>query len=78
VICSGSSERQIGALTRDITETLKREARLSPLHLEGDATSGWILLDYADVVVHVFSAAEREYYRLEELWGAARELVRIQ
>jgi ribosome-associated protein len=78
VICSGSSERQLEAVTRDITEALKREAQLAPLHKEGDSRSGWVLLDYGDVVVHIFSPAEREYYRLEELWGAALPLVRIQ
>lgn len=78
VICSGASERQLGAITRDITETIKREARLTPLHAEGDSSSGWVLLDYGDVVVHVFSPAEREYYQLEELWGTALPLVRIQ
>ena len=78
VICSGSSERQLTALTRDITDTVKKEEQLVPLHREGDASSGWVLLDYGDVVVHVFSPAEREYYRLEELWNAALPLVRIQ
>jgi ribosome-associated protein len=78
VICSGSSERQLTALTRDIMDTMKKEEQLSPLHREGDAKSGWVLLDYGDVVVHVFSPPERDYYRLEELWGAALPLVRIQ
>ena len=78
VICSGTSERQLTAITKDITEALKRETRLTPLHTEGNAASGWVLLDYGDVVVHLFSPEEREYYRLEELWGAALPLVRIQ
>ena len=77
VICSGNSERQIGALTREITETLKREERLTALHREGDPGSGWVLLDYGDVVLHVFAPAEREYYRLEELWGAGLPVVQI-
>jgi ribosome-associated protein len=77
VICNGTSERQLNALTRDLTETLKREDGLTPMHTEGDAASGWVLLDYGDVVVHVFSPAEREYYRLEELWGAAVPVVSI-
>jgi ribosome-associated protein len=77
VICSGNSERQLGALTRDIAETLKRESQRSPLHVEGDPASGWVLLDYSDVVVHVFAPAEREYYRLEELWRQAVPVVQI-
>jgi ribosome-associated protein len=78
VIFSGGSERQLNALTRDIAETLKREAQITPFHTEGDAASGWVLLDYSDVVVHAFSPGEREYYRLEELWSGAVPLVRIQ
>jgi ribosome-associated protein len=77
VVCSGRSERQLKALTRDITETVKRETGLAPLHAEGEAESGWVLLDYGDVVVHVFSPDERDYYRLEELWGAALPVVSI-
>ena len=78
VICSGRSERQLNALTRDIAGTIKKEAKLTPLHAEGNSASGWVLLDYGDVVVHVFAPVEREYYRLEELWGAALPVVRIQ
>jgi ribosome-associated protein len=77
VICSGSSERQLKAITRDVADTLKKEARVTPLHSEGDAASGWVLLDYGDVVVHVFAPEERDYYQLEELWGTALPLVRI-
>jgi ribosome-associated protein len=77
VICTGTSERQLGAITREVADTLKREARLTPLSSEGDPASGWVLLDYGDVVVHVFAPGERDYYRLEELWGAARPVVTI-
>ena len=78
VIFSGGSERQLNALTRDITETLKREAQATPYHTECDSASGWVLLDYSDVVVHAFSPSEREFYQLEELWSGAVPLVRIQ
>ena len=77
VICSGTSERHLNALLREITEALKREAQATPLHSEGEAGSGWVLLDYGDVVVHIFAPAEREYYRLEEFWGAALPVVQI-
>ena len=77
VICSGTSERHLNALTREISETVKREGQVAPLHTAGDAHSGWVLLDYSDVVVHIFSPAERDYYQLEELWGAAQPVVRI-
>ena len=78
VIFSGNSERQLNALTRDIAETLKREAQIAPLHREGDPASGWVLLDYSDVVVHAFAPQEREYYQLEDLWNGAVPVVRIQ
>ncbi len=78
IICSGGSERQLNAVERDIRDTLRREERVRPLHTEGTADSGWILLDYGDVVVHIFSPTQREYYDLEELWSAAVPVVRIQ
>jgi ribosome-associated protein len=49
-----------------------------PDRREGNATAGWVLLDYGDVVVHIFAPTEREYYRLEELWANAPAVVRIQ
>ncbi|HEX3244163.1 MAG TPA: ribosome silencing factor [Chloroflexota bacterium] len=78
VICSGGSERQLQAIQRDITETLRNEDRIRPAHVEGTPDSGWVLMDYSDVVVHIFSPAQRQYYDLEELWSAAHPVVRIQ
>jgi ribosome-associated protein len=49
-----------------------------PRRREGNAASGWVLLDYGDVVVHLFGAAEREFYRLEDFWSAAPTVVRLQ
>lgn len=77
VICSGESERQIGAILDSIEQALKQEG-LRPHHREGDLDSGWLLLDFGDVIVHIFSPAEREYYRLDELWSQAIPVVRIQ
>jgi ribosome-associated protein len=69
VICSGNTERQAKA----IHEELKKggDERLLPRRTEGDREARWILLDYWDVVVHVFTPEAREYYRLENLWGEA-------
>jgi len=77
VICSGESERQIAAIQGAIEETLKKEG-LRPHHREGDLDSGWLLLDFGDVIVHIFAPAEREYYQLDELWSQAIPVVRIQ
>lgn len=77
VICSGESERQIAAIRDAIEETLKNEG-LKPHHREGDLDSGWLLLDFGDVIVHIFAPNEREYYQLDELWSQAIPVVRIQ
>jgi ribosome-associated protein len=77
VICSGESERQIAAIQDAIEDTLKKEG-LRPHHREGDLDSGWLLLDFGDVIVHIFAPAEREYYQLDELWSQAIPVVRIQ
>jgi len=78
VICSGNSERQITAILDDMVDGLRRSGQGRPLRREGSASSGWVVLDYGDVVVHVFAPAEREYYRLEELWAGATPVVRVQ
>jgi ribosome-associated protein len=78
VICSGTSERQIEALEREIVDRLGRDERVRPRQREGNAASGWVLLDYGDVVVHIFSPQQREFYHLEELWAAAPTVVRLQ
>ncbi|MCC7103858.1 MAG: ribosome silencing factor [Chloroflexi bacterium] len=78
VVCSGSSERQIGALTRDIVDTLKLEAGVRPIGVEGTADSGWVLVDFGDVILHVFSPTVRDYYQLEQLWSQATPVLRIQ
>ena len=77
VMCSGDSERQIQAIYDEIGHTLKRDGIL-PHHAEGAIDSGWLLLDFGDVIVHIFAAFEREYYQLDKLWGRATPIVRIQ
>ena len=77
VICAGDSERQTRTIYDEIAHSLKREGVL-PHHHEGTIDSGWLLLDYGDVIVHIFGALEREYYRLDELWREAKPVLRIQ
>lgn len=77
VICSGNSDRQIRAIRDDIIEETRKEGHRR-LRQEGQSASGWVLLDYGDVVVHIFAPAERDYYRLEELWADAAPVVRVQ
>ncbi|MEE9248219.1 MAG: ribosome silencing factor [Dehalococcoidia bacterium] len=77
VIMSSLTSRHTEALRQEI-ETGLREDGVHMLHREGTSASGWVLLDYGDVVVHIFSPAERDYYRLDELWERASTVVRIQ
>ena len=71
VICSGRTERQTKAIHDAIYEGLKSTHRRLPERVEGLPGARWILMDYLDVVVHVFVPETREYYRLEQLWGEA-------
>jgi len=75
LICTGESDRQMEAINASILTELKG-AGVKPHHCEGDAHSGWMVLDLGDIVVHIFAPFEREYYQLEQLWGAAPVLVR--
>jgi len=77
VICSGESARQIRSISDDIAKTLKKEG-VAPHHSEGSLESGWYLLDCGDVVIHIFGPKERGYYALEELWGDAKVILRLQ
>ena len=77
VICNGDTARQIEAIRDEMGHALKKEGIL-PHHCEGTVDSGWFLLDYGDVIVHVFASFEREYYQLDKLWSQAIPIVRIQ
>lgn len=77
VICSGDSPRQIDAIRDEIEHVLKKQGVL-PHHYEGSTDSGWLLLDYGSLVIHIFAPVERDYYQLDRLWSQASTLVRIQ
>jgi ribosome-associated protein len=78
VICTAESSRQTAAILDSVAMDLKKEGLL-PLHpAEGDPGAGWTLLDYADVVLHVFDAPTRSYYNLEQLWKDAPVVLKIQ
>ncbi len=77
VLCTGETARQINAITSSIDEALtKNGARL--LHREGASESGWVLLDFGDVVAHVFAPEQRAYYRLDRIWQKAPVILRMQ
>jgi ribosome-associated protein len=71
VICTGRTDRQCKAIHDAIHAGMKNEHGLLPRRVEGVPEARWILMDYLDVVVHVFTPETREYYRLEQLWGEA-------
>jgi ribosome-associated protein len=81
VLCTAGSERQATAILKDLSERLLEDeshAGRKPLHTEGKPDSGWVLLDYGDVIVHIFSPTQRSFYNLEQLWAAATPIVRLQ
>ncbi len=71
VIATGANNRQVDAITEAIEEKLRKEAGVKPIGREGLEEQTWVLLDYGDIVVHVFQPEIREYYRLESLWSDA-------
>lgn len=78
VIGSGTSERQLRALIEGLLEAAKKHHQRRPLHVEGRPETGWVLIDYGDVIVHLFAPEKREYYDLEGLWRQGKIVVRIQ
>ena len=76
VICSAESDRQINAICDEIDGVLSKEG-INIYRQEGSADSGWVLLDFGAVIVHVFDETTREYYDLEQLWDKATPVIRI-
>jgi ribosome-associated protein len=77
VICSGGSERQLGAIGDGIAEKLRAEG-VKPIGREGGSNSHWTLLDFGAVIVHIFAPPERDYYQLERHWSRAKTVLRVQ
>jgi len=73
LVCSGTNPRQIKAISDAIQESLS-ERGIRPAHVEGYDRAGWILLDYFDFIVHIFSPDARAFYALERLWGSAKRI----
>lgn len=69
VICHGGSSRQVDALADSVEDEVRKALKEKPAHREGNDESEWVLLDYINVVVHIFSEEKRNFYQLEELWG---------
>ncbi len=72
VICNGTSNTQVNAIVSSIQKTVSKELKDKPWHVEGSENAEWVLMDYVNVVVHVFQKHIREYYNIESLWGDAK------
>lgn len=72
VICNGSSNTQVNAIVNSIQKTVSKALKDKPWHIEGSDNAEWVLMDYVNVVVHVFQKHIREYYDIESLWGDAK------
>jgi ribosome-associated protein len=77
VICSATSDRMLQALADTAQEQVKKNHALIG-RVEGSLSSGWVLVDFGDVILHLFSPERRDYYRLEELWGRGKILLHLQ
>ena len=72
VICEGDSGTQVNAIAGNIVKRLKEEANTKPSHVEGRDFSKWVLVDYFDIIVHVFYPETRQFYEIEDLWSDAQ------
>lgn len=75
VICGGSSRTQVKAIAENLEELLKKDYEITPRRFEGLREGRWAVLDYGDVIVHVFGDEERDFYNLERLWSDGQNLV---
>jgi ribosome-associated protein len=72
VICNGTSNTQVNAIVNSVQKVVSKELKDKPWHVEGQDNAEWVLMDYVDIVVHVFQKHIREYYNIEGLWGDAK------
>lgn len=78
VVCSGASERQLKAIADGINERVRADMQVTVYKTEGLSGGGWVLVDYGDVIAHIFAPSMRAYYNLEALWAKAPVLLRMQ
>jgi ribosome-associated protein len=77
IICTGTSNRMLNALADGVSEKTRLDHKRKG-RIEGQADSGWIIVDYGDIVVHIFDSELRQYYKLEELWDEGKVLLTVQ
>ena len=72
VICTGTSSTHVNSIESNIKKTISRDLGEKPYHIEGNNIAEWVLMDYSDIIVHVFQKKTREYYNIEDFWGDAK------
>jgi len=72
IVCSGTSNTQVNAISGSVHKIVSKELKDKPWHVEGQSNAEWVLMDYVNVVVHIFQKQFREYYDIESLWGDAK------
>lgn len=75
IVCEGTSNTQVNAIVNSIQKKVSKELKDKPWHIEGEDNAEWVLMDYVNIVVHVFQKHIREYYDIESLWGDAKTTV---
>lgn len=78
LLCSGDNDRQLKTIADEVAYDARKSGRVLPTSIEGEPESGWVLVDFGDLIVHVFSPEQRQYYDLEGLWNEARILLHMQ
>tara|TARA_A100001015_G_scaffold268469_1_gene319357 strand:- start:161 stop:529 length:369 start_codon:yes stop_codon:yes gene_type:complete len=73
VVCSGNSNTQVRAISSSVQKVVSKALREKPWHVEGQDTSEWVLMDFVDIVVHIFQKQTRSHYDIESLWGDAKQ-----
>lgn len=74
IICSGNSNTHVSSIAGAVEKRVRKETKEKPWHVEGTENAQWILMDYTNIIVHVFQKEYREYYDIESLWGDAKEI----
>lgn len=72
IVCSGNSNTQVNAISGSVQKIVSKEIKDKPWHIEGQGNSEWVLMDYVNVVVHIFQKHVRDFYDIESLWGDAK------
>jgi ribosome-associated protein len=77
VICSGTSDRMLDALAEEVKREIRTQHHIRP-RIEGDPQTGWVLVDYGSIVLHLFAPDRRDFYRLEDLWSEGKVVLHLQ